>query len=79
MLPEVRRRLWLIVGLWDGIAGTRGVGGAAEKFDKLFEADVSENSDAYVSKMLATAGENETERCGTRTHDTLIKSEVLFH
>ncbi len=27
---------------------------AAEKFDKLFEADVSENSEANVSKMLAT-------------------------
>jgi len=25
---------------------------AAEKFDKLFEADVSENSDTNVSKML---------------------------
>jgi len=44
---------------------------AAEKFDKLFWAD--------VSKMLATAQQNESERCGTRTHDSLIKSEVLFH
>jgi integrase len=52
---------------------------AAEKFDKLFEADVSENSDAYVSKMLATAPQNESERCGVRTHDTLIKSQVLYH
>jgi len=52
---------------------------AAEKFDKLFEVDVSENSKANVSKMLATAPQNECERCGTRTHDTLIKSEVLFH
>ncbi len=51
---------------------------AAEKFDKLFEADVSENSDTYVSKMLATAPQNESERCGTRTHDTLIKSQVLI-
>ena len=46
---------------------------AAEKFDKLFDADVSENSDANVGKMLATAPQNECERCGTRTHDTLIK------
>ena len=45
---------------------------AAEKFDKLFEADVSENSKANVSKILATApqnksgrSENESERCGT--------------
>ena len=30
---------------------------AAEKFDKLFEADVSENSKANVSKMLATASQ----------------------
>ena len=48
---------------------------AVEKFDKLFEGDASENSDANVSKMLATAPQNESERCGTRTHDTLIKSQ----
>ena len=52
---------------------------AAEKFDKLLEADVSENPDANVGKMLATAPQNESERCGTRTHDDLIKSEVLYH
>ena len=52
---------------------------AARKFDKLFESDVSENSDANVSKMLAVAPQNESERCGTRTHDDLIKSEVLYH
>jgi integrase len=52
---------------------------AAEKFDKLFGADVSENSKTNVGKMLATDPQNESERCGTRTHDTLIKSEVLFH
>jgi len=59
---------------------------AAEKFDKLFEADVSENSDTNVSKMLAIApqnkngrSENESERCGSRTHDALIKSQVLYH
>jgi len=49
--------------------------GAAEKFDKLFEEDVSENSDANVGKMLANAPQHDTERCGTRTHDTLIKSQ----
>jgi len=59
---------------------------AVEKFDKLFEADVSENSDTNVSKMLAIApqnksgrDENESERCGSRTHDALIKSQVLYH
>ena len=52
---------------------------AAEKFDKLFEVDVSKNSKANVSKMLANAAVNESERCGTRTHDDLIKSEVLYH
>ena len=52
---------------------------AAEKFDKIFGEDVSENSRANVSKMLATAPQNESERCGTRTHDDLIKSEVLYH
>jgi len=59
---------------------------AVEKFDKLFEADVNENSDANVSKMLAIApqnkngrSENESERCGSRTHDALIKSQVLYH
>ena len=41
---------------------------AAEKFDKLFEADASE--------MLATASRNESERWETRTPDTLIKSNV---
>ena len=59
---------------------------AAEKFDRLFEVDVSENSDTNVSKMLAIAPqnkngrcENESERCGSRTHDALIKSQVLYH
>ena len=59
---------------------------AAEKFDRLFEVDVSEKSDTNVSKMLAIApqnkngrSENESERCGSRTHDALIKSQVLYH
>jgi hypothetical protein len=42
---------------------------AAEKFDKLFEADASE--------MLATASRNESERWETRTPDTLIKSNAV--
>jgi len=50
---------------------------AAEKFDRLFDADVSENSEGYVGKMLATSPQNESERWGTRTPDTLIKSQVL--
>ena len=49
---------------------------AAEKFDKLFEADVSENSAAYVSKMLATLPKNESEPWAIRTPDTLIKSNA---
>ena len=59
---------------------------AAEKFDKLFEVAVSENSDTNVSKMLANQArngaellKNESERCGSRTHDALIKSQVLYH
>jgi len=47
---------------------------AAEKFDELFEVEVSENSDAKVGKMLANIPQDESERCGTRTHDDLIKS-----
>jgi len=51
---------------------------AAEKFDKIFEVGETENSDANVSKMLANSGDLATEPCGTRTHDTLIKSQVLY-
>ncbi len=48
---------------------------AAERFDRLLEEEVSEgNKKANVSKMLATKGEDESEPCGIRTHDTLIKS-----
>ena len=46
---------------------------AAEKFDRLFEADISENSDANVSKMLATAPQNESEPWATRTRDNLLR------
>jgi len=50
---------------------------AAEKFDKIFEADSNENSDANVSKMLANGDEGETRPYRSRTCDTLIKSQVL--
>jgi integrase len=50
---------------------------AAEKFDRIFETESSENSDANVSKMLANDGEVECRPCRSRTCDTLIKSQVL--
>jgi len=50
---------------------------AAEKFDKIFEADSNENSDANVSKMLANGDGIECRPCRSRTCDTLIKSQVL--
>jgi hypothetical protein len=49
---------------------------AAEKFDWLFDGDVSENSDRYVSKMLVTSAPNGSEGRGTRTPDTLSKSNA---
>ena len=48
---------------------------AAEKFDKLFEGEVNENSSGNVSKMLATAPQNESEPWAARTPDTLIRSQ----
>jgi len=52
---------------------------AAQRFDRLMEEEVSEcNEKADVSKMLATGPQNESERSGTRTPDTLIKSQVLL-
>ncbi len=50
---------------------------AAEKFDRIFETENSENSDANVSKMLANDGEVECRPCRSRTCDHLIKSQVL--
>ncbi len=50
---------------------------AAEKFDRIFETENSENSDANVSKMLAKEGDVESEPCRSRTCDHLIKSQVL--
>jgi integrase len=51
---------------------------AAEKFDRIFEVDDKENSDANVSKMLANSDDLASEPCETRTPDTLIKSQVLY-
>ena len=52
---------------------------AAERFDRLMVGEISgeENSKLGVCKMFATAPENESEPCGIRTHDTLIKSQGL--
>jgi integrase len=53
---------------------------AAERFDRLLDEEaIGSNQGSNVSKMFATGPHNESERCGTRTHDTLIKSQVLFH
>jgi len=51
---------------------------AAEKFDRIFETGYDVKSKGDVSKMLAKRGDVESEPCGIRTHDTLIKSQVLF-
>ena len=51
---------------------------AAEKFDRLFERDDSERSDVNVSRMLADSEGLGSRPYGTRTHDTLIKSQVLY-
>ena len=50
---------------------------AAEKFDRIFEADENENSDADVSKMLADGDGVECRPCRSRTCDTLIKSQSI--
>lgn len=52
---------------------------AAEKFDSIFEVDDNRNTEPNVSKMLANDGGVESEPRGYRTHDTLIKSQVLYH
>ena len=50
---------------------------AAEKFDRIFEVDESENSDANVSKMLANGDGVECRPYRSRTCDTLIKSQSI--
>jgi len=51
---------------------------AAEKFDLIFNEDVSKNSDPNVSKMLANGERVECRPYRSRTCDTLIKSQVLY-
>jgi integrase len=46
---------------------------AAAKFDRIFEVDDSENSDANVSKMLANSDDLASRPYRIRTCDTLIK------
>ena len=46
---------------------------AAEKFDRIFEVDDNENSDANVSKMLANSDGLVGRPYRIRTCDTLIK------
>jgi integrase len=50
---------------------------AAEKFDRIFEEGADENSDPFVSKMLANGDGVECRPCRSRTCDTLIKSNVV--
>jgi len=50
---------------------------AAEKFDRLFDAEPEAISEGSVSKMLANPEGITSRPCGIRTHDTLIKSQVL--
>jgi len=47
---------------------------AAEKFDRIFETENSENLNTNVSKMLATSEDLASRPCRSRTCDTLIKS-----
>jgi len=52
---------------------------AAERFDGMLEERLSQaNQGDDVSKMLAEDLGLGSEPCGVRTHDTLIKSQVLF-
>lgn len=50
---------------------------AAEKFDAIFGMDANKNSNPNVSKMLANDDGVECGPCGSRTHDHLIKSQVV--
>ena len=51
---------------------------AAEKFDRVFDADANEKSEPSVSKMLAKPESLASEPCRSRTCDHLIKSQVLY-
>ena len=50
---------------------------AAEKFDRYLAPKLDRTGD--VSKMLATSPDTDREPGGFRTHDTRIKSPVLYH
>ena len=51
---------------------------AAEKFDRLFDdSDANAIPEGSVSKPLANQEGITSRPCGIRTHDTLIKSQVL--
>jgi integrase len=50
---------------------------AAEKFDGIFDVDADENSDPFVSKMLANGSGVESRPYRSRTCDTLIKSQGM--
>ena len=54
-----------------------GVKAAAEKFDRIFEEVANENSDPFVSKMLANGDGVECEPHRSRTCNLLIKSQLL--
>ena len=52
---------------------------AAKRFDDMLEESISDaNQGDDVSKMLAETLDLGSRPCGTRTHDALIKSQVLF-
>jgi len=51
---------------------------AAEKFDRIFEVDETKDSEPSVIKMLSKEEELRSRPCGSRTHDNLIKSQVLY-
>jgi hypothetical protein len=52
---------------------------AAAKFDSLFEDNSSKtNVSSDVCKMFAKDEGVESEPCGIRTHDHLIKSQMLY-
>jgi hypothetical protein len=50
---------------------------AVEKFDGIFQEDISKNSDPNVSKMLANGEGSECRPCRSRTCDPLIKSQDI--
>ena len=51
---------------------------AAERFDRIFDDENDENSDANVIKMLSNSEDLASRPYRSRTCDTLIKSQVLY-